>query len=159
MQITWFLFVLKSPQALSPHFSALANELTGQLPFRSSQESLLWLISHPRNFSCWLSSDAYPLTAPTVNPATKYFWTRTKSSWWLRSKRYAEVLINGAEGYAVGKLLLDPFSNLLFSTKAEDYAAIKELQKSGMTVAEAVEHLLGEYLISEHLLEKGKNNE
>ena len=42
-------------------------------------------------------------------------------------------------GYAVGKLLLDPFSNLLFSTKAEDYAAIKELQKSGMTVAEAVE--------------------
>ena len=68
--------------------------------------------------------------------------------------KYAEVLINGAEGYAVGKLLLDPFSNLLFSTKAEDYAAIKELQKSGMTVAEAVEHLLGEYL-----LEKGKNNE
>ena len=65
--------------------------------------------------------------------------------------KYAEVLINGAEGYAVGKLLLDPFSNLLFSTKAEDYAAIKELQKSGMTVAEAVEHLLGEHLISEYL--------
>ncbi|MBQ3944895.1 MAG: hypothetical protein II670_04710, partial [Alphaproteobacteria bacterium] len=53
--------------------------------------------------------------------------------------KYAEVLINGAEGYAVGKLLLGPFSNLLFSTKAENYAAIKELQKSGMTVAEAVE--------------------
>ena len=44
-------------------------------------------------------------------------------------------------------------------TKAENYAAIKELQKSGMTVAEAVERLLGEHLISEHLLEKGKNNE
>ena len=62
--------------------------------------------------------------------------------------KYAEVLINGAEGYAVGRLLLKPFSNLLFfdtmcSIKAEDYAAIKELQKSGMTVAKAVEYLLG----------------
>jgi conjugal transfer ATP-binding protein TraC len=56
--------------------------------------------------------------------------------------KYAEVFINGAEGYSVGKLLLDPFSSLLFSTKAEDYAAIQELQKKGMTVAESVEHLL-----------------
>ena len=56
--------------------------------------------------------------------------------------KYAEVLINGAEGYSVGKLLLDPFSSLLFSTKAEDYAAIKELQKSGKSVAESVEYLL-----------------
>ena len=58
--------------------------------------------------------------------------------------KYAEVLINGAEGYAVGKLLLDPFSSLLFSTKAEDYAAIKELQKSGKSISEAVEYLLNE---------------
>ena len=56
--------------------------------------------------------------------------------------KYAEVLINGADGYAVGKLVLDPFSGLLFSTKAEDYAAIKELQARGKNVAEAVEYLL-----------------
>ena len=43
--------------------------------------------------------------------------------------KYAEVLINGADGYAVGKLLLDPFSSLLFSTKPEDYAAVQELRK------------------------------
>lgn len=58
--------------------------------------------------------------------------------------KYAEVLINGADGYAVGKLLLDPFSSLLFSTKAEDYAAIQELRKKGYGITEAVEHLLDE---------------
>jgi conjugal transfer ATP-binding protein TraC len=56
--------------------------------------------------------------------------------------KYAEVMINGADGYAVGKLLLDPFSELLFSTKAEDYAAIRELKFQGMEVSEAIEHLL-----------------
>ena len=58
--------------------------------------------------------------------------------------KYAEVLINGAEGYAVGRLLLDPFSSLLFSTKAEDYAAIKELQGQGKSISDAVEYLLEE---------------
>ena len=58
--------------------------------------------------------------------------------------KYAEVLINGADGYAVGKLLLDPFSQLLFSTKAEDYAAVQELRKQGYEITEAVEHILEE---------------
>jgi conjugal transfer ATP-binding protein TraC len=56
--------------------------------------------------------------------------------------KYAEVMINGADGYAVGKLLLDPFSELLFSTKAEDYAAVQELRERGMDVSEAIEFLL-----------------
>lgn len=56
--------------------------------------------------------------------------------------KYAEVLINGADGYAVGKLLLDPFSQLLFSTKPEDYSAIKELSAKGYNITDAVEHVL-----------------
>lgn len=32
--------------------------------------------------------------------------------------KFAEIMIDGSEGYAVGRLLLDPFSQLLFSTKA-----------------------------------------
>lgn len=56
--------------------------------------------------------------------------------------KYAEVLINGADGYAVGKLLLDPFSGLLFSTKPEDYAAIQELRRQGYEISEAVEKVL-----------------
>ena len=58
--------------------------------------------------------------------------------------KYTEVMINGADGYAVGKLLLDPFSSLLFSTKAEDYARVQELRAQGLEVAEAVERLLKE---------------
>jgi conjugal transfer ATP-binding protein TraC len=58
--------------------------------------------------------------------------------------KYAEVLINGADGYAVGKLLLDPFSGLLFSTKAEDYAAVQEFRKQGYEITEAVEQILQE---------------
>jgi conjugal transfer ATP-binding protein TraC len=56
--------------------------------------------------------------------------------------KYAEVMINGADGYAVGKLLLDPFSELLFSTKAEDYATVRELVTQGMKVSDAIEYLL-----------------
>lgn len=56
--------------------------------------------------------------------------------------KYAEVLINGADGYAVGKLLLDPFSGLLFSTKPEDYAAVKELNQKGYSITEAIESLI-----------------
>lgn len=56
--------------------------------------------------------------------------------------KYAEVLINGADGYAVGKLLLDPFSGLLFSTKPEDYAAVKELNQKGYSITEAIEFII-----------------
>ncbi len=56
--------------------------------------------------------------------------------------KYAEVLINGADGYAVGKLLLDPFSGLLFSTKPEDYAAVQDLRKRGYDISSAVEQVL-----------------
>ena len=56
--------------------------------------------------------------------------------------KYAEVLINGADGYAVGKLLLDPFSGLLFSTKPEDYAAVKELNRKGYSITEAIEFII-----------------
>jgi len=56
--------------------------------------------------------------------------------------KYAEVLINGADGYAVGKLLLDPFSGLLFSTKPEDYAAVKELNRKGYSITEAIESII-----------------
>jgi conjugal transfer ATP-binding protein TraC len=58
-----------------------------------------------------------------------------------RQGQYAEVMISGASGYAVGRLILDPFSSLLYSTKAEDYSAIQKLQHSGLTLQEAIEDL------------------
>jgi len=37
-----------------------------------------------------------------------------------------------------------PFSTLLYSSKAEDFARIKALTSQGMNVADAVEHVLKE---------------
>lgn len=56
--------------------------------------------------------------------------------------QYAEVMIYGTNGYAIGRLLLDPYSQLLYSTKAEDYAKVKNLMSQGCNVSEALETLL-----------------
>lgn len=52
---------------------------------------------------------------------------------------YAEAMICGNHGFAVGRLLLDPFSRILYSTKADEYVAVKELMTSGVSLTEAVE--------------------
>jgi conjugal transfer ATP-binding protein TraC len=59
----------------------------------------------------------------------------------LKTKQgqYAEALIYGPHGFAVGRLLLDPFSLILYSTKAEEYAAVKSALDQGLTLESAVE--------------------
>lgn len=57
---------------------------------------------------------------------------------------YAEVMICGPNGYAVARLILDPFSGLLYSTKAQDYAAVKQLTNRGLKQKDAIECLLKE---------------
>lgn len=52
--------------------------------------------------------------------------------------KYAEVMIYGPHGYAVGRLLLDPYSLILYSTKPEEFAAVENLTKQGMSLADAV---------------------
>jgi conjugal transfer ATP-binding protein TraC len=63
----------------------------------------------------------------------------------LKTKQgqYAEVMIIGPLGYAIGRLILDIFSNLLYSTKAEDYAAIEQLTKIGIKMGDAIDRLIG----------------
>lgn len=62
----------------------------------------------------------------------------------LRTKQghYAEVMITGSSGYAIGRLLLDPYSKLLYSTKAEDYSAVQALKAKGLGMKEAIEKVL-----------------
>lgn len=57
---------------------------------------------------------------------------------------YAEVMIYGGNGYAIGRLLLDPYSQLLYSTKAADYSAIQALKQQGLSLSDALEALLKE---------------
>lgn len=52
--------------------------------------------------------------------------------------KYSEALLYGPHGYAVGRLLLDPYSLILYSTKAEDYQAVKRLEEQGYPLPDAV---------------------
>ena len=52
--------------------------------------------------------------------------------------KYAEVMIYGPHGYAIGRLLLDPYSLILYSTKPEEFAAVEKLTAQGMSLSEAI---------------------
>ncbi len=74
-----------------------------------------------------------------MDEAKKYALESVKT----RHGEYSEVMICDADGnYSIERLILDPFSQLLYTTKAQEYAQIKELQKQGMTLSEAINHLI-----------------
>jgi len=57
---------------------------------------------------------------------------------------YSEVYVYSSAGNGVGRLIVDPFSGLLYSSKAEDFQAIKNLTEQGCTIEDAVEQVLRE---------------
>jgi len=59
--------------------------------------------------------------------------------------QYSEMMIyNGGMGWAIGRLILDPFSIALYSSKGDDYRKIETLQQSGLNLEEAVETVANE---------------
>ena len=60
-----------------------------------------------------------------------------------KSGHYVECMIVGSHGYAVTRLVLDPFSNILYSTKASEYAAVKTLVDQGVSMEAAIEEVAG----------------
>ena len=58
------------------------------------------------------------------------------------SDRYSEIFLITAQGNAVGRLVVDPFRRLLYSTKADDVASLEALTAQGLSVGEAIETLL-----------------
>lgn len=58
------------------------------------------------------------------------------------SGKYSEILISSSKGYVVGRLLLDPFSLMLYSTKADEFAAVQDLREKGFSVEDAVQTVL-----------------
>lgn len=68
---------------------------------------------------------------------------RTLGSITTVAGQYAEVMVVGPQGYSVGRLALDPYSNLVYSTTNEDFIRIKELERQqGLSTAEAIDVLL-----------------
>ena len=56
--------------------------------------------------------------------------------------KYAEVMIIGCNGYAITRLMLDEFSGLLYSTKAEDYHNVNQITQFGVSVGDAINQLI-----------------
>ena len=55
-------------------------------------------------------------------------------------REYSEVMIYGASiGWVIGRLILDPYSIALYSSKGEDFGKIKALQAQGYTLEDALE--------------------
>ena len=63
---------------------------------------------------------------------------RTLRSLRTEQGQYAEIMIKGPKGFAVGRLLLDPFSKVLYSTKADEFAAVQTLVDQGFSLKEAI---------------------
>jgi conjugal transfer ATP-binding protein TraC len=55
---------------------------------------------------------------------------------------YSEVLLRGKSGeYAVGRFILDPFSNALYSTQPGEFAAFNSLKQQGLSTEDALEQI------------------
>jgi conjugal transfer ATP-binding protein TraC len=57
---------------------------------------------------------------------------------------FSEVYIHSPAGNGVGRLIVDPYSLLLFSSRAEDFSAINAKRAAGMTVPQAIEAVLAD---------------
>ncbi|OJW54570.1 MAG: hypothetical protein BGO67_10515 [Alphaproteobacteria bacterium 41-28] len=64
---------------------------------------------------------------------------RTLRSLRTEQGKYAEIMIKGPKGFAVGRLLLDPFSQILYSTKADEFAAVQALLDQGHSLKQAIQ--------------------
>ena len=52
---------------------------------------------------------------------------------------YAEVMIMTSGVGSIGRLILDPFSRVLYSTKPEEYRQVIDQQEKGLSLREAIE--------------------
>ena len=55
---------------------------------------------------------------------------------------YSEVYIHSPAGSGIGRVLVDPYSLLLFSSRAEDFSAINAQRALGLSVPEAIRAVL-----------------
>lgn len=56
---------------------------------------------------------------------------------------YSECIIKSPSGLSLHRIILDPFSRILFSSRAEEFAAVNKLQKEGFSLTDAIEMVAG----------------
>lgn len=58
---------------------------------------------------------------------------------------YSECIIKSPSGLSVHRIILDPFSRILFSSKAEEFDAVNKLQEQDYSLTEAIEIMAGKF--------------
>ena len=58
--------------------------------------------------------------------------------------RHAELLLHGPDGWRVARLVLDPWSVALFSSRGPAFAAVERLKAEGLGAVEAIDRLAGD---------------
>jgi conjugal transfer ATP-binding protein TraC len=51
---------------------------------------------------------------------------------------YSEIFLYTPDGIAIGRLVVDRFTQLLYTTKADEYMELKQLTDSGMSIRDAI---------------------
>lgn len=54
---------------------------------------------------------------------------------------YSEIFFLTEMGSGIGRLIVDPFKRLLFSTKPEDVQALRQLRRQGLSLGDAIQQL------------------
>ena len=55
------------------------------------------------------------------------------------TKEYSECAIKSEFGTSLHRIILDPFSRILFSSKAEEFEAVNRLLREGKSLQKAIE--------------------
>jgi conjugal transfer ATP-binding protein TraC len=70
------------------------------------------------------------------------FMNRALRSVDTKQGQYSELMVYGPNGWTIGRLVVDPFAEKLYSTKAEEYEAIDRMLAAGYTLEQAIEELV-----------------
>ncbi len=57
-------------------------------------------------------------------------------------QKYSEILVYGPNGWSIGRLIIDPFSEKLFSTEHDEFEEIRQRMKEGESLTEALNALV-----------------
>ena len=57
---------------------------------------------------------------------------------------YSEIFFITERGTGIGRLVVDPFKRILFSTRADDVNALKQLRRQGLGLQEAIHRLMAD---------------
>jgi conjugal transfer ATP-binding protein TraC len=70
------------------------------------------------------------------------FMNRALRSVDTKQGQYSELMVYGPNGWTIGRLVVDPFAEKLYSTKADEYEAIERMLAQGLTLEQAIEELV-----------------